>query len=129
MAHPQFDAILFDAGGIFLLPDPTVMGAFSGMEMACWDILGKKHQRPVYALLGHPIAHSPSPLLHNTMFALTGRPGVYVALDVVVSGPELAQALRALPIAGLNLPPNFGSSAAASSIIGSREGVVYCMCQ
>lgn len=26
MAHPNFDAILFDAGGIFLLPDPTVLG-------------------------------------------------------------------------------------------------------
>lgn len=26
MALPNFDAILFDAGGIFLLPDPTVMG-------------------------------------------------------------------------------------------------------
>ena len=22
------------------------------MEMACWDILGKAHDRPVYALLG-----------------------------------------------------------------------------
>ena len=28
------------------------MGAFSGLEMACWDILGKAHERPVYALLG-----------------------------------------------------------------------------
>ena len=26
MAHPNFDAILFDAGGIFLLPDPTILG-------------------------------------------------------------------------------------------------------
>lgn len=26
MAHPNFDAILFDAGGILLLPDPTVLG-------------------------------------------------------------------------------------------------------
>ncbi len=26
MALPNFDAILFDAGGIFLLPDPTVLG-------------------------------------------------------------------------------------------------------
>jgi putative hydrolase of the HAD superfamily len=26
VAHPNFDAILFDAGGIFLLPDPTVLG-------------------------------------------------------------------------------------------------------
>ena len=33
-------------------PDLTVMGAFSGLEIACWDILGKARNRPVYALLG-----------------------------------------------------------------------------
>jgi galactonate dehydratase len=33
-------------------PDPTVMGAFSGLEIACWDILGKALDRPVHALLG-----------------------------------------------------------------------------
>ncbi len=33
-------------------PDLTVMGAFSGLEMACWDILGKARERPVWALLG-----------------------------------------------------------------------------
>ncbi|TVS03059.1 MAG: mandelate racemase/muconate lactonizing enzyme family protein, partial [Rhodobacteraceae bacterium] len=30
----------------------TVMGAFSGLEIACWDILGKARDRPVWALLG-----------------------------------------------------------------------------
>jgi L-alanine-DL-glutamate epimerase-like enolase superfamily enzyme len=33
-------------------PDPTVWGAFSGLEMACWDILGKARDRPCWALLG-----------------------------------------------------------------------------
>jgi len=33
-------------------PDPTVMGAFSGLEIACWDILGKARDRPVWALMG-----------------------------------------------------------------------------
>jgi L-alanine-DL-glutamate epimerase-like enolase superfamily enzyme len=28
------------------------MGAFSGLEIACWDILGKARERPVWALLG-----------------------------------------------------------------------------
>jgi len=32
--------------------DPTVFGAFAGLEMACWDILGKARDRPVWALLG-----------------------------------------------------------------------------
>lgn len=33
-------------------PDVTVMGIFSGLEMACWDIIGKAADKPVYALLG-----------------------------------------------------------------------------
>ncbi|MDJ0638691.1 MAG: mandelate racemase/muconate lactonizing enzyme family protein [Paracoccaceae bacterium] len=33
-------------------PDLTVIGAFSGLEIACWDILGKHYDRPVWALLG-----------------------------------------------------------------------------
>ncbi|MEM8850342.1 MAG: mandelate racemase/muconate lactonizing enzyme family protein [Pseudomonadota bacterium] len=33
-------------------PDPTVWGAFAGLEIACWDILGKARDRPIWALLG-----------------------------------------------------------------------------
>ncbi len=40
------------SSGFTQRPDPTVIGAFSGMEIACWDILGKAHGRPVYALMG-----------------------------------------------------------------------------
>ena len=40
------------SSGFTQRPDLTVMGAFSGLEMARWDILGKAHERPVYALLG-----------------------------------------------------------------------------
>lgn len=40
------------SSGFTQRPDPTVMGAFSGLEIACWDILGKAHNRPVWALLG-----------------------------------------------------------------------------
>ncbi|MEP3347514.1 MAG: mandelate racemase/muconate lactonizing enzyme family protein [Litoreibacter sp.] len=40
------------SSGFTQRPDPTVMGAFSGLEMACWDILGKARGRPVWALLG-----------------------------------------------------------------------------
>ncbi|MGR3496973.1 mandelate racemase/muconate lactonizing enzyme family protein [Citreimonas sp.] len=32
--------------------DLTLMGAFSGLEIACWDILGKARDRPVWALMG-----------------------------------------------------------------------------
>jgi galactonate dehydratase len=40
------------SSGFTQRPDPTVMGAFSGLEIACWDILGKARDRPVHALLG-----------------------------------------------------------------------------
>ncbi|MEO6299755.1 MAG: mandelate racemase/muconate lactonizing enzyme family protein [Paracoccaceae bacterium] len=40
------------SAGFTQRPDPTVMGAFSGLEIACWDILGKARNRPVWALLG-----------------------------------------------------------------------------
>lgn len=40
------------SSGFTQRPDPTVMGAFSGLEIACWDILGKNRDRPVWALIG-----------------------------------------------------------------------------
>ena len=62
------------SSGFTQRPDLTVMGAFSGLEIACWDILGKARGRPVYALLGgrthtrlrcysylYPLAHHPLP--------------------------------------------------------------------
>jgi len=33
-------------------PDPTLVGVLSGLEMACWDIIGKETNRPVHDLLG-----------------------------------------------------------------------------
>jgi galactonate dehydratase len=40
------------SSGFTQRPDLTVMGAFSGLEIACWDILGKDRDRPVSALIG-----------------------------------------------------------------------------
>lgn len=40
------------SSGFTQRPDLTVMGAWSGLEIACWDILGKDRDRPVWALLG-----------------------------------------------------------------------------
>jgi L-alanine-DL-glutamate epimerase-like enolase superfamily enzyme len=40
------------SAGFTQRPDPTVMGAFSGLEIACWDILGKARDRPIHALWG-----------------------------------------------------------------------------
>ncbi|MCV6594284.1 MAG: mandelate racemase/muconate lactonizing enzyme family protein [Silicimonas sp.] len=62
------------SSGFTQRPDLTVMGAFSGLEIACWDILGKARDCPVWALLGgrindrvraysylYPMAHHPLP--------------------------------------------------------------------
>lgn len=62
------------SAGFTQRPDLTVMGAFSGLEIACWDILGKDRDRPVHALIGgrmndriraytylYPQAHHPLP--------------------------------------------------------------------
>jgi galactonate dehydratase len=38
--------------GYTMRPDVTVMGVLSGLEMACWDIVGKATEQPVYELLG-----------------------------------------------------------------------------
>ncbi len=40
------------SSGFTQRPDLTVMGAWSGLEIACWDILGKDRGRPVHALIG-----------------------------------------------------------------------------
>ncbi len=56
----------------------------------------------LYAVLGNPVAHSLSPVMHNAAFTRTGHNGVYVALKV--TDPEAAiHSLRALGIAGASV--------------------------
>lgn len=38
--------------GFIQRPDITTMGILSGIEMACWDIMGKDLGKPIYKLLG-----------------------------------------------------------------------------
>lgn len=38
--------------GYNLRPDVSLMGVLSGIEIACWDIIGKELNKPIYALLG-----------------------------------------------------------------------------
>jgi len=40
------------ASGYALRPDPTLGGIMSGIEMACWDIVGKDAGKPIADLLG-----------------------------------------------------------------------------
>ena len=82
------------SSGFTQRPDPTVMGAFSGMEMACWDILGKARERPVWALLGgkmNPKIRAYTylyPLPHHDVAAFWTSPDMAAeaALDAVNRG-------------------------------------------
>ncbi len=38
--------------GFTLRPDASMMGVLSALEMACWDIIGKALEQPIYNLLG-----------------------------------------------------------------------------
>lgn len=40
------------SSGFTQRPDVSVMGCFSALEIACWDIIGKEADKPVYKLLG-----------------------------------------------------------------------------
>ncbi|MBU2936702.1 MULTISPECIES: mandelate racemase/muconate lactonizing enzyme family protein [Pacificibacter] len=54
-ADPHHIEVLFRksyGAGFTQRPDVSVMGVFSGLEMACWDIIGKAADLPVYELLG-----------------------------------------------------------------------------
>lgn len=56
LGHDPFDIESFwrraYGRGYTLRPDLTLMGVVSALEMACWDIMGKTLDRPVYKLLG-----------------------------------------------------------------------------
>ena len=50
----RIEAIWRDSygSGFTLRPDLSLMSVVSGLEMACWDIIGKAVDQPVYQLLG-----------------------------------------------------------------------------
>jgi galactonate dehydratase len=63
------------SSGYSLRPDPTLVGIMSGIEMACWDIVGKDADKPISDLLGGRV--------HDTLRTYTylypnaERPDVY----------------------------------------------------
>ena len=56
MGHDPFDIERFwrsaHGRGFTQRPDLSLQGVISALEMACWDIVGKSVQQPVYKLLG-----------------------------------------------------------------------------
>jgi shikimate dehydrogenase len=53
----------------------------------------------LYAVLGNPVGHSLSPVMHNAAFRQTGHNGVYVALNVT-DLPGAVTGIRALGVRG-----------------------------
>ncbi len=63
------------SSGYALRPDPTLVGVMSGIEMACWDIVGKDAGKPVYDLLGGRIHDRIR--TYTYLYPADGRPDVY----------------------------------------------------
>ena len=70
---------------------------------------------PLFALLGHPVAHSKSPRLHTSWMRREGRAGLYLSLDIG-SEEEFVDALPGLAewgFRGLNVTHPWKSAALA----------------
>ena len=62
------------------------------------------HPQRLYGVVGHPVAQSLSPVLHNWGFARCGMSGVYMAWDKAAPElPAFIQSVRSLPISGLSV--------------------------
>lgn len=83
-------------------------------------------------VMGWPVLHSRSPLLHNHWLRRHGLAGVYVPLEIKVE--NLGAALRALPALGfagcnLTLPHKIEALALVDSVdpVGTRIGAINCV--
>lgn len=83
-------------------------------------------------VMGWPVLHSRSPLLHNHWLRQHGLAGVYVPLEIKVE--NLAAALRALPALGfsgcnLTLPHKIEALGLVDSVdpVGRRIGAINCV--
>ena len=91
------------SAGFTQRPDVSMMGVFSGIEIAIWDILGKAHDLPIYQLLGgrfHDRLRTYT-YLYPQSLSSDGNPGEG-APDVYHDGD--AAAARALDYVDMGLP-------------------------
>ena len=72
------------SSGFTQRPDLTMMGVVSGLEMACWDIVGKAAGKPVYELMGG--------LVHERLRSYTYLYPKNGAGELDFDDPELAAA-------------------------------------
>lgn len=87
----------------------------------------------MYALLGHPVAHSLSPAMHNTAFNELGIDAKYVAIDVTEDElPDVILQLKDMGYGGWNLTmplksaivPYIDELSTAASLCGAVNTVV-----
>lgn len=67
------------ASGYALRPDPTLVGVMSGIEMACWDIVGKDAGKPIADLLGGRVHDRLR--TYTYLYPSDDRPDVYTSPD------------------------------------------------
>ena len=121
-------------------PDLTVMGVLSALEMACWDIIGKAANKPVYKLLGgqvherlrsytyiYPRLGDLTDVYHDPDLAAE-RAGEYLrqgftALKFDPAGPYSAFDGRQLSLEALDLSERFARTLRAA--VGSKADLLF----
>ena len=121
-------------------PDLTVMGVLSALEMACWDIIGKAANQPVYKLLGgqvherlraytyiYPRAGDQSDVYHDPDLAAE-RAGEYLAqgftaLKFDPAGPYSAFDGRQLSLDALELSERFARQ--LREAVGTKADLLF----
>lgn len=121
-------------------PDLTLMGVLSALEMACWDIVGKEANQPVYNLLGgkvhealraytyiYPRPGDATDVYHDPDLAAE-RAQLYLdmgftALKFDPAGPYSAFDGRQLSLEALDLSERF--CAALREAVGSKADLLF----
>ncbi len=121
-------------------PDLTLMGVLSALEMACWDIIGKEANKPVYKLLGgqvhdrlraytyiYPRPGDQSDVYHDPDLAAE-RAGEYLtqgftALKFDPAGPYSAFDGRQLSLEALDLSERFAR--ALREAVGMKADLLF----
>ena len=121
-------------------PDLTLMGVLSALEMACWDIVGKAANKPVYKLLGgqvherlrsytyiYPRPGDQSDVYHDPDLAAT-RAAEYLAqgftaLKFDPAGPYSAFDGRQLSLEALDLSERFARS--LREAVGTKADLLF----
>ena len=121
-------------------PDLTVMGVLSALEMACWDIIGKAANQPVYKLLGGQVHERlraytyiyPRPGDHGDVYHDPDLAAVraaeylaqgFTALKFDPAGPYSAFDGRQLSLDALELSARFARQ--LREAVGSRADLLF----